>query len=175
MLRAAGIAVTEGVWRPRRAPGASRVPEARDRRAALVTLKLATTLDGRIATASGESRWITGPEARRAVHALRWRHDAVMVGGGTARADDPELTVRECGAVRQPVRVVLDSRLRLDPASRLGRTAREVPVWLCHGDGASVDAAPRLAGDGCAADRLRNGGGQRGPAGMRCGGSPRRG
>ncbi len=68
------------------------------------------------------------------------RHDAVMVGAGTVRADDPDLTVRDMGAVRQPVRVVLDTALRLDPGSRLGQTAREVPVWICHGPGAGDDA-----------------------------------
>lgn len=72
----------------------------------MVTLKLATSFDGRIALESGESRWITGPLARRHVHALRLRHDAVMVGGGTARADRPALNVRGFGPVRQPVRVV---------------------------------------------------------------------
>ena len=80
-----------------------------------VTLKLATSLDGKIATASGESRWITGPEAREEVHRLRLAHMAVMVGIETAIADDPELTVRLPGkaVVAQPVRIVLDSRQRL--------------------------------------------------------------
>jgi diaminohydroxyphosphoribosylaminopyrimidine deaminase / 5-amino-6-(5-phosphoribosylamino)uracil reductase len=98
-----------------------------------VTLKLAASLDGRTATATGESRWITGAQARRKVHALRLSHDAVMVGSGTALADDPDLTVRDMGVVRQPVRIVLDRLLKHSPQSRLGRTAKEHPVWLIHG------------------------------------------
>lgn len=96
-----------------------------------VTLKLATSLDGRIATAAGESRWITGPESRAAVHDLRGAHSAVLVGVETALADDPELTVRTPGFEgRQPARVVLDSRQRLSRQSRLATTARQVPTYL---------------------------------------------
>lgn len=87
-----------------------------------VALKLASTLDGRIATASGESRWITGAAARERVHALRSRADAVVVGSGTARADDPALTARRGGRViHRPVRVLVDSRLRVSPEARLYR------------------------------------------------------
>ncbi len=133
LLRAAGIAVREGV----EAEAAAllnagfllKVTAGRP----LVTLKLALTLDARIATAAGESRWITGPEARRRVHLLRARHDAVLVGAGTARADDPDLRVRDLGIGHQPVRLVVDSRLGLSPDSRLGRSASEGPVWLLHG------------------------------------------
>jgi diaminohydroxyphosphoribosylaminopyrimidine deaminase/5-amino-6-(5-phosphoribosylamino)uracil reductase len=96
-----------------------------------VTLKLATSLDGRIATAAGESRWITGEASRRAVHQLRAGHDAVLVGVETAIADDPELTVRLPGYDgRRPARVVLDSRQRLPTSSRLVTTAREVPTFV---------------------------------------------
>lgn len=96
-----------------------------------VTLKLATSLDGRIATASGESRWITGQAAREAVHRLRADHDAVVVGIETALTDDPELTVRSPGHNgRQPARVVLDSRQRLNLDSKLVRTAREIPTYV---------------------------------------------
>ncbi len=105
----------------------------------MVTLKLATSMDGRIATATGESRWITGREARRMTHAMRARHDAVLVGAGTARADDPSLTVRGLGITRQPVRVVLSRRLDLPVNSQLARTAGEIPVWLCHGPDVDSD------------------------------------
>lgn len=94
-----------------------------------VTLKLATSLDGRIATASGESRWITGPAAREQVHRLRALHQAVLVGIETAIADDPELTVRLPGFVGlQPVRVILDSRQRLPLESKLVREAERLPT-----------------------------------------------
>lgn len=132
ILRAAGIEVTEGVL----AEEARRITAGFLKRVTRglpqVTLKLAATLDGRIATAAGESRWITGAQARAHVHMLRMTHDAVLVGSGTARADDPELTARGLGAARQPLRIVIDSRLSHSPDSRLGRTAREVPVWLLH-------------------------------------------
>lgn len=99
-----------------------------------VTLKLATSLDGRIATASGESRWITGPAAREQVHRLRAMHQAVMIGVETAIADDPELTVRLPGFVGfQPVRVVLDSRQRLPLTSKLVREAGRLPTVIITG------------------------------------------
>lgn len=108
-----------------------------------LTLKLATSLDGRIATASGHSQWITGPEARRAVHGLRARHDAIMVGAGTARLDDPSLTVRGLGIAHDPVRIVVSRRADIPPQGQLGQTARAVPVWICHGPEAG--AAQRSA------------------------------
>ena len=96
-----------------------------------ITLKLATSLDARIATAAGESRWITGPESREQVHRLRAQHDAVVVGIETALADDPELTVRLPGYNgRQPARVVLDSRQRLSAGCKLVQTAREIPTFV---------------------------------------------
>ena len=157
MLRAAGIDVTENVLADQaRADNAGflkRVTQGLP----FVTLKLATTLDGRIATSKGESRWITAPDARRAVHALRLNHDAVMIGTGTARADDPDLTVRDLGASHQPIRIVIDARLSHTPLSRLGKTAKSPPVWLCHTDQAPQDARDAWADTGatlieCASD-----------------------
>jgi diaminohydroxyphosphoribosylaminopyrimidine deaminase/5-amino-6-(5-phosphoribosylamino)uracil reductase len=117
-----------------------------------VTLKLANSFDGRIATASGQSQWITGSEARRYVHVLRASHDAVLVGGGTARMDDPTLTVRGLGISHQPVRVVASRHLDLPLTSKLAQTAGDVPLWLCHGK--TADAELCTAWDQLGAKRL---------------------
>ena len=106
-----------------------------ERKRPFLTLKLALSLDGRIATATGESQWITSPDARRAVHAMRANHDAVLVGGGTARTDDPSLTVRDMGVSHQPLRVVASRRLELPWPSKLSDTIEDGPVWLLHGAG----------------------------------------
>jgi diaminohydroxyphosphoribosylaminopyrimidine deaminase/5-amino-6-(5-phosphoribosylamino)uracil reductase len=148
-LRAAGVAVEVGLLGGEaaevQAGFLTRVAAGRP----LVALKLATTLDGRLATASGESQWITGPEARRLAHAMRGRHDAVMVGIGTALADDPALTCRMPGFKPAPdVRVVVDTALRLPPNSVLARTAREAPTWVLHGPAATVERRAALEGAG---------------------------
>jgi diaminohydroxyphosphoribosylaminopyrimidine deaminase/5-amino-6-(5-phosphoribosylamino)uracil reductase len=96
-----------------------------------VTLKTATTLDGRIATRTGDSRWITGEEARQAGHLLRASHDAILIGAGTAVQDNPTLTCRLPGlADRSPVRVVLDGHMRLPLTHALVATARATATWL---------------------------------------------
>jgi diaminohydroxyphosphoribosylaminopyrimidine deaminase/5-amino-6-(5-phosphoribosylamino)uracil reductase len=106
-----------------------------------VTLKIAASLDGRIATRTGDSRWVTGPEARALVHRLRDRVDAVLVGSGTARADDPRLTARPPGGRgRDPVRVVLDTRLRLPRRLRLFRQRSAAPTLVAH----ARERLPRL-------------------------------
>lgn len=143
MLRDAGIQVDTGVLADQAARDLAGFFRRIEQGRPWVTLKLASSFDGRIATGSGQSKWITGPESRRLVHAMRMRHDAVMVGGGTARADDPSLTVRDLGVDHQPVRVVISRHLDLPLMSQLARTAKEVPVWLCHGAGVAherVDA-----------------------------------
>ncbi|MGD0106607.1 MAG: bifunctional diaminohydroxyphosphoribosylaminopyrimidine deaminase/5-amino-6-(5-phosphoribosylamino)uracil reductase RibD [Rhodopila sp.] len=105
----------------------------------MVTLKLASTLDGRIATHSGESQWITGTPARRLAHAMRGRHDAVMVGVGTVLADNPDLTCRIPGFRSIPVvRVVADSHLRTPLTSRLMSTAAEIPTWFLLREGTNL-------------------------------------
>lgn len=141
MLRAAGIAVTEGVLAQEAAALNTGFLQRVFGGTPHVTLKLALTLDGRIANAAGASRWITGPAARRQVHAQRASHDAVMVGIGTVLADDPDLTVRDLGVSHQPLRIVVDTRLRLPPDSRLVRSAHDVPVWVCHAEGAAIPEA----------------------------------
>ena len=138
-LRWAGIEVITGVLSEQAARDHAGFFLKTEQGRPFVTLKLASSFDGRIATGSGQSKWITGAEARRSVHAMRARHDAVMVGAGTARADDPSLTVRDLGIERQPVRVVISRHLDLPLLSQLARTASEVPLWLCHGPGADTE------------------------------------
>lgn len=124
-----------------------------------ISLKLALSLDGRIATRTGASKWVTGPEARAKVQELRARHDAVAVGIGTALADDPRLTVRDVAVLpsgRAPVRIVFDSRLRLPLNSRLAQTAREVPTWVLAGGDAPEDAEQALVDAGCSVVRVPN-------------------
>ncbi len=105
-----------------------------------ITLKLATSLDGRIATGAGESRWITGPAARAEVQRLRAGVDAVLVGVGTVRADDPELTARtEPPPDCQPLRVVLDTEFSLSLQSRLVATLKLAPLLVIG----AADAEPR--------------------------------
>ncbi len=142
-LRSAGIEVVEGVLEDEAADVVAGFFSRVQRGRPLVTLKLASTLDGRIATRAGESKWITGAPARRMAHALRGRHDAIMVGVGTVLADDPDLTCRIPGFKALPmVRVVADSHLRLPLTSRLVATAAAAPTWvLCRGSADSHRAA----------------------------------
>jgi diaminohydroxyphosphoribosylaminopyrimidine deaminase/5-amino-6-(5-phosphoribosylamino)uracil reductase len=148
MLRAAGVVVESGVLADEAAHDHAGFFMRNDLGRPFVTLKLASSFDGRIATATGDSQWITGGPARRMVHGLRARHDAVMVGGGTARSDDPMLTVRGLGVVRQPVRVVVSRRLDLPLMGQLAQSAGEVPLWLCHGGDADASLVSAWEGMG---------------------------
>ena len=143
-LREAGVQVATGVLEEEAREVAAgflmRVTKGRP----LVTLKLASTLDGRIATESGDSHWITAEPARRMAHALRGRHDAVMVGVGTVLADDPDLRCRIEGYRSRPVvRIVADSHLRTPLTARIVATAEEAPTWILHRQG--IDEARREA------------------------------
>lgn len=143
-LEKAGIQVSTNVLRHQAIRSHSGFIYRVTKQRPFVTLKLAATLDGRIATRTGESRWITAKAARRHVHLIRAQHDAVLVGRGTVEADDPSLTVRLPGLeARSPVRVVFDSLARSPVVSKLGATAHEVPVWICHTDAAPADSLSR--------------------------------
>jgi diaminohydroxyphosphoribosylaminopyrimidine deaminase/5-amino-6-(5-phosphoribosylamino)uracil reductase len=129
LLRQAGMEVSEGVGRPE----AERLNEIFTKyittQRPFVILKAAMTLDGRIATRSGNSRWISGEAARREVHRLRSEVDAVMVGIGTVLADDPMLTARRKGA-RDPIRVVIDPSLRTPMTAKIITSIAEAPTLL---------------------------------------------
>ncbi len=115
-----------------------------------VTYKAAQTLDGRTATRTGDSRWISGPEARARVHEYRARVGAVLVGSGTALTDDPELTARDCEppVEHQPLRVVWDRSARLGAASRLAQTVAQGPVLLLCAPGAAAERRNAVAETG---------------------------
>lgn len=122
-----------------------------------VTLKSALTLDGRMAAASGHSRWITGAAAREAVHVLRHRHQGIMVGKGTVLQDDPALTTRLSVPALQPVRIVVDSNLQLPDTLRIFDD--EAPTWIVTTQRSSPEAERRLRAAG--AEVIRCGEGER--------------
>jgi len=165
-LRAAGVRVQVGVLAEACRDHHRGFLSVHTRGRPFVTLKLAASLDGRIATATGDSRWISGPAARAFVHRLRGRVDAVAVGIGTARADDPELSARRgARVVHRPARVVFDTRLRLDPHAKLlggagpvfvlcGREAPAVRRRRLERAGARVLAVRTVAGRVRAASAL---------------------
>lgn len=147
-LRRAGIEVDVGLCGDRARRLNAAYVKLRSTGRPWVILKWAQSLDGKIATRTGESKWITSPRARREAHRLRGRVDAIIVGSGTAMADDPMLTCRAARAKRVASRVVVDSRLRLSPTLKLVRTGGRVPTIVATTAGA-VRSRPR------AADELR--------------------
>ena len=146
-LRAAGVQVETGLL----SEEATQVNEAylhyMSTGMPFVHLKAAVSLDGKIATRTGDSRWITGPEARARAHELRHAYDAILVGAGTVIADDPLLTDRSGLPRRRPlVRVVLDRQIRLSPESQLATTTSEAPVLLFGDPESEGTAALRAQG-----------------------------
>lgn len=124
---------------------------------AFVHLKLACSLDGRTATRTGDSRWITGEQSRARVQELRHEYDAILIGAGTALIDDPLLTDRSGKARRRPLtRVVLDRRARLSPDSRLALTARDAPVLVFSSASAPASAISALESRGVEVIRAEN-------------------
>ena len=150
MLKAAGIAIDVGV----EAASARRLLAGYFSRQAtgrpLVTVKLATSLDGRIAAPSGNSQWITGKRARERTHELRAHHDAIAIGIETALHDNPRLTCRLPGFTSRPrARIVFDSHLRLRENSILACSAKETPLWLlCSQNAAKTSHADQLRAQG---------------------------
>ena len=145
-LRARGIRTETGLLEPAARelvrPFAVRV----SRRRPFVTVKVAQSLDGKIATAGGQSRWISGPQARAWVHRLRSESDAVLVGVRTVLKDDPLLTARLGTARREPMRVVLDSRLRTPPRAKLFASPAPVVIAATRAAPARREQALRRAG-----------------------------
>ena len=150
VLREAGVDVALGVEAA--AAAAQNAPFLHVRAVSdrpFVALKLATSIDGRIADSAGRSQWVSGPEAREYVHWLRAGFDAIAVGGTTALRDNPRLTVRGAVAPRRPpVRVVFDRRAMLNPTVTLVQTAREVPTWVMSSPDAPVNSVSVLDANG---------------------------
>lgn len=150
-LRRAGVEVIVGPLRREAMRLNERYLTCVTRGRPFVIVKAAMSLDGRIATSSGESRWISSTASRAIAHRRRATCDAIMVGINTARADDPLLTVRKGRVTRQPLRVVIDSRLRLGSTARMLRSLRRGeggPVLVYAGRGASIARAERLVSAG---------------------------
>lgn len=149
-LRAAGLDVQVGLCEDEAARLNEKYLHFTHTGRPFVHLKLATSLDGRIGTRTGDSRWITGTESRARVHQLRHEYDAILVGAGTVLADNPMLTDRSGNARRRPlVRIILDENLCLAPASQLARTTREAPVIVIASKSAAAStAATELAAQG---------------------------
>ncbi len=113
-----------------------------------IIAKWAMTIDGKIATRTGDSKWISNEQSRRLVHQLRGRVDAIMVGSGTAVADDPLLNARPAGQ-RTATRVVIDSELKVDPLSKLVTTARDYPTLIATSDSSDPKKSQQLTDAGC--------------------------
>ena len=133
ILKDAGVEITLGVLKEEAEQAHSGFFSRLNKKRPFVSLKIATSIDGRIATQTGNSKWLTGPESRQFVHYLRATHDAILIGRGTAETDNPRLDVRGFGKdINQPVRIVIDSDVKIDVNSNLASTANDVPLLICH-------------------------------------------
>lgn len=156
-LKEAGIEVTVGVLEDEAKELIEPFAKFITKRLPFVTLKLAMSMDGKIATKTRESKWITSKPARRYAHRLRHEHDAVMVGVGTVLTDDPQLTVRLVrGKVKQPVRVVVDSLAQTPPTAKVIRSA-ETPSIIAVTERAPKERIERLRQAGCEVWQLPSG------------------
>ena len=148
LLRSGGLSVDLGVGeaeaRRQNAPYLKLLTTGRP----YVHAKWAMSLDGKIATASGESKWISGDASRQRTHALRGRMDAIVIGSGTVRADDPRLTVRPAGP-RTPVRIVCSNAAALPPGCQLLQTVAAAPLWVASSVQPESAAAQHLRDQGC--------------------------
>ena len=146
-LRNAGIEVSVGIAQQEARESLAPFLKVQATKRPWVIAKWAMSLDGKIATASGDSKWISSEASREVVHELRGRMDAIMVGIGTALADDPMLTARPAGT-RAALRVVVDSKCRLPATSQLARTAHDIPALVVVGPDADAANVATLSGMG---------------------------
>lgn len=131
LMKEAGVVVTEGICQRETEDLVSGFSVRINSGCPLVTAKVASTLDGKIATSRGDSRWITGPLSRAIGHGLRARHDAILIGGYTALVDNPSLTCRLPGLENQsPIRIVMDGKEELPGTHTLLNTAKQFPTWI---------------------------------------------
>jgi diaminohydroxyphosphoribosylaminopyrimidine deaminase/5-amino-6-(5-phosphoribosylamino)uracil reductase len=159
-LRAAGLELRTGILEPACREQHRGFLSVHERGRPFVALKIAASLDGRIATASGESRWITDERARALVHGLRSRTDAIVIGSGSALVDDPELTARQHGrVVHRPVRVLVDSRLEAPPTLGLYRDGFADRTWVLCGALAPLQRRRVVAATGARLLEVRTRGG----------------
>ena len=133
MLRSAGIKVTTGVLSDEAKSDHSGFLLKNNESRPKVTLKLATSLDGRIAARTGDSQWITNERSREIVQLQRSHHDAIMIGAGTARNDNPRLTVRNTALSANPVRIIISDKINLPIKSKLFTSMKSHPTWIIHG------------------------------------------
>lgn len=145
-LREKGLEVVEGVLETRaRELIEDFIWTIQNKGNPFVTLKCATTLDGQIATRTGSSQWITGPQARQAGHELRHFHDAILIGSGTLHADNPSLTARIQGRqTKDPMRIILDTRLTIDPEAKVINPGSKAGVIVAAGPDAPGEKAAIL-------------------------------